>query len=94
LNQGRIFNEHGPSINFNSYSYQNEPKNKEESNHLIEIVNCLFTALLAIFTGILAKATIRLFKMAEVGIPADPAGRSNFIRLDLVGAKRRNDKIN
>jgi len=65
LNQGRIFNEHGPSINFNSYSYQNEPKNKEESNHLIEIVNCLFTALLAIFTGILAKATIRLFKMAE-----------------------------
>ena len=26
-------------------------------------------------------------------IPADPAGRSNFVRLDLVGAKRRKDKI-
>jgi hypothetical protein len=28
-----------------------------------------------------------------IGIPADPAGRSNFIRLELVGAKRRNGKI-
>lgn len=28
-----------------------------------------------------------------VGIPPHPAGRSNLIRLDLIGAKRRNDKI-
>ena len=32
-------------------------------------------------------------KLRMVAIPPDPAGHSDLIRLDKVGAKRRNDKI-